>query len=85
MADLKPGEMARILKESRGGPKELARVRAEGKIEGRSEARKEVLDWFQKRYLDPKLRRDSEEAHAILKITREFCEAFPGSNNSRPL
>ena len=53
--------------------RDIDRARAEGVAEGRSAARKEIVDHLQKMYLDPKVERGSDRGSAILEVTREIC------------
>jgi hypothetical protein len=54
--------------------RDITNARAEGYQEGRDAARSEVIDFLQKRYMDPHNQRGSEGGVAILKITREIVE-----------
>ena len=59
-------------KAARRHARDLERVRAEGFNEGRSAARKELLDYLQWLYCEDPNRphRDTEEAKAILVVTQ---------------
>lgn len=55
--------------------RDITRARAEGVVEGRTLARKEVIDFLQEKYLgDNSPRRKSPEANAILTLTREVVQ-----------
>lgn len=54
--------------------RDIIRARAEGVAEGRTKARKEVVDWLQRQYVDVERapERGSEGATAILQLTRDL-------------
>lgn len=57
--------------------KTLDRVRADGKLEGRSEVRNEVFGYLQKMYTGKDApERGTPEAEAILKVTRDLSIHF---------
>lgn len=55
---------------------QLEKAFNDGKVEGRSEARRELLGWLEKKYMDPAVQRGSTVGQAILEITREMGEYF---------
>lgn len=48
----------------------------DGVIQGRTEARKEYLDWLHQRYMGDDVERGSVLGTALLKITKEMAEHF---------
>ena len=69
-------------KEAERYKRDIMRARAEGHAEGRSEARKQAIDFLQKKYLGPNApARDTPEAHAILELTRELSLFFEGKQS----
>lgn len=55
---------------------QLERIRAEGVVEGREQARKELLDYLEWMYCKDPNRpdRDTQEARAILMVTKRAME-----------
>ena len=52
------------------------RGRESAKKEARQEARKEVLDILERRYMDTTVERDSPVAKAILTIAKDLAEEY---------
>ena len=62
--------------------RDITRARAEGVAEGRTKARSEVIDFLHKKYMDPKVKRDTEPSEAILELTRELVTFLGGRSDS---
>jgi hypothetical protein len=57
---------------------QMQQIREEGRLEGRAQAREEMLSWLEKRYMNNDVERGGPVGEAILKITRELSEHFRG-------
>jgi hypothetical protein len=59
--------------------RDIVRARAEGVAEGRTLARKEVIDFLQEKYMAPDApERGSDDAQFMLKLTRELTQFMMG-------
>lgn len=67
-SDIKPLQPDALYK------RDIQLAHAEGKQEGRSEVRQELISFLQKKYLDPSVERGSDGGKAILEVTRAVCE-----------
>lgn len=54
---------------------EFQRGLLQGVKQGEAQQTKKILDWLEAKYLDPKIKRGSEEGNAILELARELSKA----------
>jgi hypothetical protein len=67
-----PAELARLAKPDA----KYIQAREEGRMEGRAQARKEILDYLEKLYQDPTIERGSAEGRAILDVAGKVSQHF---------
>lgn len=56
-------------------PSEFQNGLNEGIQQGKKEMMKQVLDWLEEQYLNPKVKRGSERGQAILEVAHELSRA----------
>jgi len=58
---------------------EFERGLVQGRKEGRTQERKEILDWLEEQYLKKTVLRGSEKGKAILKLAGELSKVMKSS------
>ena len=83
MATPTPASILKSVSQDAGYKRDLERAFAEGRKEGRSEARAEIIEWLQREYMKDGVSRAGERGAALLQVARDFTAWFKREGEPR--